>query len=173
MRPVLFSPDSNLSRAFTLLISSLLLLFCLLAASPVLSQHGGMFMGSSSGVELESIPADDEVLAQAPIDLILRFSTYVRLVKLTLKAADGNVVEIGFRYNPELSRVFFWDLPPLPEKDYYAVEWAAVDTDNQIARGSFNFTFGPDAKTPSELIPDPEVLDPVIVPDFRLIDQSL
>jgi len=69
--------------------------------------------------------------------------------------------------------VFFWDLLPLPQSDYYAVEWAAVDPDNQIARGSFSFAFGPDAKAPSELMPDVEVLDPVIVPDFRLIDQSL
>src|SRR5690606_39799845 len=55
-------------------------------------------------------------------ELMLRFSTYVRLVKLTLKAPDQDIVNIGFRYSPEASRVFFWELPELPDADYYTVE---------------------------------------------------
>lgn len=132
-----------------------------------------MTINSNSDVVTETAPAEDEVLAEAPADLMMRFSTYVRLVKLSLKAPGDEPVDIGFRYDPDASRVFFWNLPPLPAADYYTVEWAAIDPSNFVARGSFSFSFGPNARPPSELIPEEEELAPVIVPDFRLIDRGL
>ena len=101
---------------------------------------------------------------------MLRFSTYVRLVKLTLKAPDQDIVNIGFRYSPEASRVFFWELPELPDADYYTVEWAAIDPTNLVAKGTFNFAFGSDALPPSQVIPQEEELQHVTVPDFRLLN---
>jgi methionine-rich copper-binding protein CopC len=147
------------------------LLITLLAASSH-AQHV-MTINSNSDVVTETAPVENEVLAEAPADLMMRFSTYVRLVKLSLKAPGNEAVDIGFRYDPDASRVFFWNLPPLPAADYYTVEWAAIDSSNFVARGSFSFSFGPNAKPPSELIPVEEELDPVIVPDFRLIDRGL
>jgi methionine-rich copper-binding protein CopC len=144
----------------------------LLLLSPLASAQHVMTINSNSDVVTETTPADDMVLAAAPADLMMRFSTYVRLVKLVLKAPGNKPVDIGFRYNPDASRVFFWDLPALPAADYYTVEWAAIDPANFVARGSFSFAFGPTAKPPSELIPQEEELAPVIVPDFRLIDQG-
>ncbi len=148
--------------------------FMLMTLAPANShaQHVMGPLGSNSEVEVESVPADDEILPAAPADLLVRFSTYVRLVKLTLKAPDGDPVNIGFRYQPDASRVFLWYLPELPAADYYTVEWAAIDPSNLVARGSFSFSFGPGARIPSELIPEEEILAPVIVPDFRLIDQQ-
>jgi methionine-rich copper-binding protein CopC len=147
------------------------LLITLLAASSH-AQHV-MTINSNSDVVTETAPVENEVLAEAPADLMMRFSTYVRLVKLSLKAPGNEPVDIGFRYDPDASRVFFWNLPPLPAADYYTVEWAAIDPSNFVARGSFSFSFGPNARPPSELIPVEEELDPVIVPDFRLIDRGL
>jgi len=131
-----------------------------------------MSINSNSDVELESSPSDDEVLPSSPKELMLRFSTYVKLVKLTMKNPNEKFVNIGFRYDPAASRVFFLDLPELPLEDYYTVEWTAVDPLNLVARGSFNFSFGPDAAPPSTLIPEEEELDPFMAPDYRLIDQS-
>jgi methionine-rich copper-binding protein CopC len=132
-----------------------------------------MTINSNRDVVTETAPVEDAVLAEAPADLMMRFSNYVRLVKLSLKAPGDEPVDIGFRYDPDVSRVFFWNLPPLPPADYYTVEWAAIDASNFVARGSFSFSFGPNARPPSELIPVEEELLPVIVPDFRLIERGL
>ncbi len=131
-----------------------------------------MTINSNSDVEIETSPADDEVMESAPQELMLRFSTYVRLVKLTMTNPEGDFINIGFTYSPDVSRVFFLDLGDLPAAAYYTVEWAAIDPLNLVARGSFSFSFGPGAKPASELIPKEEELEPVIVPDYRLIDQN-
>jgi len=159
-----YSPRSRTLPGLCALLLALL--------SPLTVAQHVMTINSNSDVVTETAPANDEVLAAAPADLMMRFSTYVRLVKLVVKAPGDKPVDIGFRYNPDASRVFFWDLPPLPAADYYTVEWAAIDPVNFVARGSFNFSFGPNARPPSELIPQEEELAPVIVPDFRLIDQG-
>ena len=131
-----------------------------------------MTINNNSDVELESSPEDDEVLESAPKELMMRFSTYVRLVKLTMTDPEEQFVNIGFIYNPDVSRVFFLDLPELEQKDYYTVEWAAIDPENLVARGTFRFSFGPGAAPASTLLPEEEELLPVIVPDYRLIDQG-
>lgn len=145
--------------------------FVLSGVQQAQAQHV-MTINSNSDVELESAPVDDEVLESSPRELMLRFSTYVKLVKLTMKDPEEKFVNIGFRYSPDVSRVFFLDLPELPVAPYYTVEWTAIDPLNLVARGSFNFSFGPDAAPPSTLIPEEEELDPFMAPDYRLIDQS-
>lgn len=158
--------QSRNKRRLLLLLAS----FMLAVAPAAFSQH---IMGGGAGassVEMEPTPSDDQVLASSPEELMLRFSTYVRLVKLTLKAPDQDIVNIGFRYSPEASRVFFWELPELPDADYYTVEWAAIDPTNLVAKGTFNFAFGSDALPPSQVIPQEEELQHVTVPDFRLLN---
>lgn len=155
------------------LMAAFLTALLLLMAPAAYSQH---IMGGGAGasdVEMQPSPADDQVLAASPEELMLRFSTYVRLVKLTLKAPDQDIVNIGFRYSPEASRVFFWELPELPVADYYTVEWAAIDPSNLVAKGSFNFAFGSEALPPSQVIPTEEELQHVTVPDFRLLNLGL
>lgn len=156
--------------------------FCLLPLLATLlillapGAYGQHIMGGGAGassVEMQPTPGDDQVLPVSPAELMLRFSTYVRLVKLTLKAPDQDIVDIGFRYSPEASRVFFWELPELPTADYYTVEWAAIDPANLVAKGSFNFSFGSDALPPSQIIPEEEELQHVTVPDFRLLNLGL
>lgn len=156
----------------TRLVRTLLMLAIALSVAPLAQAQHVMVLNSNSSVELESQPEDDEVLETAPQELMLRFSTYVRLVKLTMKDPDEKLVNIGFIYSSDVSRVFFLDMPELPPAPYYTVEWAAIDPENLMARGSFSFSFGPDAAPPSTLIPEEEILEPVIVPDYRLIDQN-
>ncbi len=159
---------------FTRHVSRLVFALCLAfgGAQFAQAQHI-MTINSNSDVELESSPVDDEVFETAPKELMLRFSTYVKLVKLTMLDPEEKLVNIGFRYNPDASRVFFLDLPEIPPAPYYTVEWTAIDPSNLVARGSFSFSFGPNAAPPSTLIPEEEELVPVIVPDYRLIDQNL
>ncbi len=154
-----------------LLRMTLALTLSLVGIQYVQAQHV-MTINNNSDVELESSPEDDEVLESSPKELMMRFSTYVRLVKLTMTDPEENFVNIGFIYNPDVSRVFFLDLPELEQKPYYTVEWAAIDPENLVARGTFRFSFGPDAAPASTLLPEEEELVPVIVPDYRLIDQG-
>lgn len=169
------------TSALTQLISNasrplLFAVFAFIAASVSPSLYAQHIMdpnASSSDVEMESSPSNDEILAESPQDFMLRFSTYVRLVKLSVKSPSGKLVDVGFRFQNDASRVFFWDLPKeLPEADYYTVEWAAIDPSNLIARGTFSFSFGPNARPASELIPVEEILLHIPTPDFRIPDQS-
>lgn len=171
MRNKLIHPYIRQWRALILTAAVATALMCALTPSTAFAQHVMAADASQSDVELDSSPENDEIMASAPRDLMLRFSTYVKLVKLTVKSPDEKFVNIGFRYDPNLSRVFLWTLPELPAADYYTVEWSAIDTANLIARGTFSFSFGPNAKPASELIPEEEILEHVTVPDFRLLDQ--
>lgn len=161
---------SGLVNSARLILATTIALLCL-ASTTVFAQHVMDPNASSSDVEMESSPANDEILPQSPQDFMLRFSTYVRLVKLSVKGPDGKFVNVNFRYRTDASRVFFWDIPTLPDADYYTVEWAAIDPRNLIARGTFSFSFGPNAQLASELIPEEEVFDHVVTPDYRIQDQ--
>jgi len=123
----------------------------LLPLDSALAQHNH---GRRNTVEIEyqSSPQHDEVLSEAPADLLLRFNDYVRLVKLTLKKNDMELVDIGFRFEPLGNRVFIQDLPALEEADYYTADWAVLNAENVMVYGFFCFSFGPDAKVPTAII---------------------
>lgn len=166
------SLTQTIDYALRRIVIGSIVVFATLCAPSLYAQHVMDPNASSSAVEMESSPTNDEILPQSPPDLMLRFSAYVTLVKLVVKAPDGGFIDVGFRYQATASKVFFWDLPELPAADYYTVEWAAIDPAKLIARGSFSFSFGPDARPASELIPEEEVLLHVPTPDFRIPDQS-
>lgn len=153
--------------------SLLVFALSLLGVQIAYAQHV-MSFNSNSSVELESQPKDDEVFESSPRELMLRFSTYVRLVKLTVQDPSEKFINIGFLYHPDASRVFFLDLPELPPAPYYTVSWAGIDPENLMARGSFNFSFGPNAVPASTLVPKEQPIIPaVIIPDYRLVDPGL
>lgn len=133
------------------------------------AQHSSHTYRYSGDVEVEHIPDHDEVLPSVPDSLILRFTDHVALVKLVVKTADEKVVNVDFRFNPTPDRVFIWPLPVLPPSPWYSVDWGVIDRANKMMSGQFMFSAGPDAKKPSELIPDNED-EHVMVPDYRLID---
>lgn len=112
--------------------------------------HGGR--RNTVDFEHETVPAHDEILKRAPEHLILRFSEYVRLVKLTLKAEDLEPINVDFKFTPLANRVFIQEVPKLAKADYYTAEWAALNADNIMIYGYFCFSFGPGAVTPTTII---------------------
>ena len=156
---------------FTLpaLLLGVLLMATAVAAS---AQHFSHTYRYTGDVEIDHIPDHDAVLASAPSDLILRFSDFVTLVKLTVKTPDYKNIDIKFRYDPVANRVFIWPLPTLPEAAYYIVDWGVIDPDRQLMQGQFLFSAGPDAQLPSSLVTEDEA-EHVMLPDYRLIDPSL
>ena len=120
-----------------------------IAQSPV----GGLYAQGEDvtgiSIETETSPADDSVLAAAPERLRLEFPYAVRLVKLTLRNELRDWVDISFRYDPTVQEEFFWDVPQLNIATYYTADWAILAENDFLVRGSFSFSFGPDAQAPS------------------------
>lgn len=100
-------------------------------------------------LETETTPVDDSVLSVAPEQLRLQFPYGVRLVKLTLRNELRDWVDISFRYDPTLREMFLWDIPELNAATYYTADWAILAENDRLVRGSFSFSFGPDAEAPS------------------------
>ncbi len=94
-------------------------------------------------------PPDDSVLSVAPAQISLAFPQRVRLVKLTLRNQVRDWVDISFRYNPQLSQEYAWALPELENAIYYTADWAILGSNEVLVRGSFSFSFGPEAEPPS------------------------
>jgi len=145
--------------------------FLLLCGSSAIAQHYSHTYRYTGDVEIDHIPDHDDILPQAPDNLILRFSAGVTLVKLVVKTADEKVVNINFRYNPVANRVFIWPMPELPESDYYVVDWGVIDPVQKLMSGQFLFSAGPDALLPSSLVTE-EDEEHIMVPDYRLVDPS-
>jgi methionine-rich copper-binding protein CopC len=100
-------------------------------------------------IETETAPADDSVLLEAPDQLQLEFPYDVRLVKLTLRNELRDWVDIDFRYDPTIQEKFQWNIPELTPATYYTADWAILATNDRLVRGSFSFSFGPEAQAPS------------------------
>ena len=100
-------------------------------------------------IETETAPADDSVLLEAPDQLQLEFAYDVRLVKLTLRNGLRDWVDIDFRYDPTIQEKFQWDIPELTQATYYTADWAILAMNDRLIRGSFSFSFGPEAQAPS------------------------
>lgn len=99
--------------------------------------------------ETETVPVDDSVLLEAPDQLQLEFPYNVRLVKLTLRNELRDWVDIDFRYDPTVKEKFLWPIPELGQATYYTADWAILATNERLVRGSFSFSFGPEAQAPS------------------------
>jgi len=137
---------------------------------PGLAQHAGHDMGSGAlDMALHTMPADDAVLAAAPDSVMLHFGDEVRLVKLALRNADSDFVDIGFRYDATPHRDFSHALPSLPAADYYTVEWGVIDDDGTLVRGRFHFAFGSDARPPSFWLEQQQQMRHIMAPDYRLL----
>ena len=112
---------------------------------PTLHRHDA----TGISIETETLPVDDSVLFEAPDELQLEFPYDVRLVKLTLRNELRDWVDIDFRYDPTIQKKFIWNIPELTAATYYTADWAILATNDRLIRGSFSFSFGPDAEAPS------------------------
>jgi len=128
-----------------------IVLFLLLLGENVNAQHSHGRRNTVE-LELETEPYNDQVLELAPEFLMMRFTEYVSLVKLTLKVEDMRPIDIGFQFSPTFSRVFIQAIPALERAEFYTAEWAALTAENVVVYGSFLFSFGSDAKKPTSII---------------------
>lgn len=94
-------------------------------------------------------PVDDSILVEAPDELGLIFPKDVHLVKLILRDESHEWVDFNFRYSPRKGDDFNWPLPGLGTSDYYTAEWAILEPNHRLIRGSFSFSFGEGAERPS------------------------
>ncbi|PCJ28651.1 MAG: hypothetical protein COA96_00255 [SAR86 cluster bacterium] len=159
--------SSSCGKNFSIraLLVSFLLLFLI---SPVaLAQHEMHNMAPE--VDVETMPASDEVLIVAPKSIMLHFMGDVRLVKFTLRNSEREFLDIDFRYKPMASQRFMQTLPKLGTSDYYSVEWAILDSREQLIKGSFHFSFGEDARAPSYYLDQIKHPDHIMSPDYRLL----
>ncbi len=151
----------------------LLALLCLVVPAQAQQQHAMHNMAMDSDVSLETMPANDAVLVNQPEMLMLHFGSMVRLVKLAVKTPGGDLVDIGFRYRPVAGHEFMQSLPSLPEEDYYTVEWAMLDENDALVKGSFYFAFGAEARPPSYYLDQMEQMRHIMAPDYRLLSPAL
>ena len=105
----------------------------------------------------QTTPLDDSVFDSSPERLALAFPEKVHLVKLILRDQSHDWVDISFRYSPRLASDFEWPLPSLQAADYYTAEWAILDEQDRLIRGSFSFSFGEMARMPSLLKAEQEL----------------
>ena len=115
-------------------------------------QMHGITFGISAveaGLTVDSTPVDDSVLANAPSEFGLGFEQPVRLVKWVLYDEEREWVDINFRYDPRVNDQFSLPLPSLQQTAYYSAEWAILDDTETLIKGSYSFSFGPDAELPS------------------------
>ena len=147
-----------------LLIKLLLLVFL----SPLaLAQHE--MHGMSASTQINTMPANDAVLTAAPASLMLHFESEMRLVKLVLKAPEHGFINIGFRYQPATGLHFMQSLPTLAAANYYTVEWAALNANEELIKGIFHFSFGDNAMLPSYYLDQIKHPDHIMSPDYRLL----
>lgn len=163
------APIHALSPAAVQAVIRALLLFLLLSGPTALAQHAMHNMAGSADMDLKTMPMNDAVLATAPPQLMLEFPSEVRLVKLALRNAERDLLDIGFRYNPRSGQEFVQALPSLPTSDYYTVEWGTIDQAGTLTRGSFHFAFGADARPPSYYLDQMESMPMMMSPDYRLL----
>lgn len=150
-----------------LLVASLL--SSLFISSLALAQHDMHGSMEDAGLFSASMPEDDEVLAEAPQSVMLHFHANVRLVKLALKETVQGQILTDFRYRPKPAMHYVQELPKLAPANFYKVEWAALDKDGKLFKGSFRFSFGEDAKPPSEYMEGMDHDMQIMSPDFRLL----
>ncbi len=106
----------------------------------------------------ESMPRNDAVLAAAPTQLDLAFSTRVRLVKMVLYTQNQQWIDVNFRYDPRPGFNYSVDLPPLQDAAYYIVHWALLNSRDELIRGDFSFSFGGGAEPPSVVMAREQIL---------------
>lgn len=114
-----------------------------------LAQHGHAALSPSV-----TYPQNDAVLTSAPRNLTLSFRVNVRLLKLSLYTESGDYIDIGFVYDSQrTNNNFVLPVPvALPPARYYIASWSVVDGQQRFMNGEISFSFGPDARAPSEII---------------------
>ena len=85
-----------------------------------------------------SQPANEEVVAVAPDEIVLTFSAEVRLLAMSLQSdTEGHEIELGVLPS-ETRREFTIAIPGLSSGDY-VVSWRVVGADTHVVSGDVHF----------------------------------
>jgi len=86
-----------------------------------------------------AMPADSTISSTSPEEIVLKFSTKVRLLSIQLRDVDGTVIKLGLI--PEKTQMEF-SLPILVEltPGEYLATWRAVGADTHAVSGDLSFT---------------------------------
>ena len=135
----------------------------------VQAQHAMHGMSEMGEAAVQTMPANNAVLASSPDHLMLQFEDEITLVKLAVKNPAGKLVDIGFRFDPKPAMHYMQMLPELEQIDFYSVEWAILKGDGELVKGTFYFSFGPDARPPSYYLEQMDMPAHMMSPDYRLL----
>ena len=86
-----------------------------------------------------SIPKDGAMLNKPPEELILEFSSQVKLVKLQLVEQSGKPIKLNSKPSKDFEITFSIVLPML-DAGSYKVKWIAMGKDAHKMKGDFPFT---------------------------------
>lgn len=108
-----------------------LLVCCFLLLSAAASAHTGI---------QSSLPKNGAVLKQSPKVIDLRFRGLVRLIRLELKDAEGESINLALPTAAEPSKDFSILLPDL-KPSTYQVNWVSAGADGHKINGKFGFKY--------------------------------
>ncbi len=127
--------DSSVRTRSALLVGALVTLLGVVLAAGTASAHAEL---------LSSYPANQELLAESPIEIALQFTEAVDPIEpgIRLLDADGDEVELGPVDQSAGSERMQASIPTTLDDGTYVVAWQAVSTDSHRVRGSFTFSVG-------------------------------
>ena len=141
---------NNLKHVMNLLVGIMFLVGNVVSAQIPLAKYPQQTSDFNKIIaKTKTSPVDDSILVNAPHELGLIFPKDVHLVKLILRDENHEWVDFNFRYSPRKGDDFNWPLPGLGASNYYTAEWAILEPNDRLIRGSFSFSFGKGATRPS------------------------
>ena len=87
-----------------------------------------------------SLPSNGAIMKRAPEAIELYFGGVVQLIKIELKAANGESVNLTLPKEPELTKHFRIPLPDL-KVSAYKVNWVSAGSDGHKIKGKFGFKY--------------------------------
>ena len=111
-------------------IFKIIAILSLLALSNLASAHSRLKHTS---------PKHGAMLNKPPEELILEFTSQVKLVRLQLMEQSGKSIKLKIKPSDEFENTFSITLPML-DKGSYKVEWIAMGKDTHKMKGDFPFT---------------------------------
>ena len=86
-----------------------------------------------------TVPANNEVLTEAPAELVLQFDKPMRITRLALSNQLGNDFEVRRTDQMKPLIKLVAQLDPVP-KGEYKVDWRGLSEDGHPMKGTFSFT---------------------------------
>ena len=108
----------------------------LLMASFVLFFGAGL--GWAHSKQETTVPANNEVLTEAPTELVLKFDKPMRITKLALTDQSGTNYEVQRTDQMKHVLKLVAQLDPLPNGEYQ-VDWRGLSEDGHPMKGTFSF----------------------------------